>query len=103
MYKRVAGFSSLRYSVSSLCALLKKISNISIPLSLLPKIISTKMKIFYVTPVSLLAASVSVSQALSLPPWSSQSDTRLAKRADRVAYAGINIAGCEFGIDTNVS
>lgn len=61
------------------------------------------MKIPPVTLMSLLAASTLTPQALSVPHWSSHSDTRLAKRAPRVAYAGINIAGCDFGINVNVS
>lgn len=60
------------------------------------------MKFSHVTPMSLLVASTLISQALSLPFWSSHSNTRLAKRASKVAYAGVNIAGCDFGIDTNV-
>ena len=62
------------------------------------------MKFSHVNPMSLLlVSSTLVSQALSLPRWSSHFSPRLAKRASRVAYAGVNIAGCDFGIDTNVS
>lgn len=53
--------------------------------------------------MALLAATILVSQALSAPAGSHHSDADLEKRANRVAYAGINIAGCEFGIDINVS
>ena len=103
VYKRVTDVSNLRYSVHSLCTLLEKISTIPIPFSHLSKIISTKMKISHATPMSLFAASTLVCQALSAPYGNSAPDTRLTKRAQRVAYAGINIAGCDFGIDTNVS
>ena len=51
--------------------------------------------------MSLLAASTLILQALSVPHWRNQSNSRVAKRAQRVDYAGINIAGCDFGIDTN--
>ena len=102
MYKRVSDFSNLRYPVPSICVLFRKISNIPIPFSPLRKTTSTKMKISQVTLMSLLVASTPISQALSVPRWRSHSDTRLAKRTQRVTYAGINIAGCEFGIDTNV-
>ena len=61
------------------------------------------MKLSHVPPMSLLVASTLISQALSLPHGGSQFDTRLVERTTRVAYAGINIAGCDFGIDTEVS
>ena len=60
------------------------------------------MKISHLSLMSLLAGSTPISQALSVPHRSSLSDRQLAKRTTRVAYAGINIAGCDFGIDTNV-
>ncbi len=59
------------------------------------------MKIFQIPAISLLAASTLVSQALSVPHWRDHSKSRVAKRTQRVDYAGINIAGCDFGIDTD--
>ena len=53
--------------------------------------------------MSLLAASTLISQALSVPYRNGNPSTVLPKRSSKVAYAGINIAGCDFGIDTNVS
>lgn len=100
MYKR-ASVSNLR-CLPSTC-ILKKISNIPILFSFLPKTISAKMKISYLKIMFLFAGSTPISQALSLPHWRGLSNTQPVKRAPRVAYAGINIAGCDFGIDTNVS
>ena len=61
------------------------------------------MKIFHAPLLSLLTASTLISRALSIPHGEIHSDPHVAKRASRVAYAGINIAGCDFGMDTNVS
>ncbi|CAF9943335.1 MAG: hypothetical protein ALECFALPRED_011074 [Alectoria fallacina] len=59
------------------------------------------MKDSHLALVSLLAGSAPICQALSMPHWGSEPDTRLEKRLQRVAYAGINIAGCDFGMQTN--
>ena len=61
------------------------------------------MKIFHPISMSLLAASTLISQTLSMPYRNGKPSTHLPKRASRVAYAGVNIAGCDFGIDTSVS
>ena len=61
------------------------------------------MKIFHPISMSLLAAGSLISQALSMPYRNSNPSILLSKRESKVAYAGINIAGCEFGIDTSVS
>ena len=103
MYKRVTLLLQFDISNTFYLYLLKTINNIPIPISILPKITSTKMIFPHVTPMSLLAASTLFYQALSIPLWSSDSDTHMAKRASGVAYAGVNIAGCDFGIDTTVS
>lgn len=102
-YKVVTGFPDLTCSVSFFCILLKNISNIPLPFFLLSKTTSTKMKDSHLALVSLLAGSAPICQALSMPHWGSEPDTRLEKRLQRVAYAGINIAGCDFGMQTNVS
>ena len=60
------------------------------------------MKIFHPISMSLLAAGSLISQALSMP-YRNSNPSILPKRESKVAYAGINIAGCEFGIDTSVS
>ena len=53
--------------------------------------------------ISLVGATSLLSKAIAAPHWTDHSENLLEKRASRVAYAGVNIAGCEFGIDTNVS
>lgn len=61
------------------------------------------MKTSHSASMFLLAASTLISQALSMPYGNGNPSTLLPKRGSGVAYAGINIAGCDFGIDTSVS
>ena len=53
------------------------------------------MKISYRAPASLLATVVLMQHAASAP--------QVERQLPRVSYAGINIAGCDFGIDVNVN
>ena len=52
------------------------------------------MKVSYQVPAFLLAIVTLIPQVTPIP--------QVKKQAPRVSYAGINIAGCDFGLDLNV-